>query len=203
MVSHISCDIPHFSIPFLSFYQDSALISSASNDLQVSTCLQYSLPPHMQKGFTLPYHCECRAPVYLRLWHIFAVYACLDLDIRFNAFSCRFQHIFWNEGVVHFSFFIRYSCRSPYKSFCVSISFQLLVIFIPLMNSAHLSFGHNQQFGFDPYGPCADALTTSHISSATMFKHSHFVGSLSISSACPFTHSYFISTSWHQVSCKY
>jgi hypothetical protein len=137
------------------------------------------------------------------LWHIFAVCACLALDIHLNAVSCLFQHVFWNECVVHCSFSIRYSCRSPSKICCVSLSFQLLVIFIPLMNSAHLSFVHNPQFGFALYIPCADALTTSHILSATMFKRSHFVDSLSRSSACHFTDSYFISTSWHQVSCKY
>jgi hypothetical protein len=194
MVSHISCDIPHFSIPFLSLFQEPSLISSASNDLQVSTCIQSSLSPHMQQYFSSPYHCACRAPVYLRLWHIFAVCACLALDIHFNAVSCLFQHMFWNECVVHCSFSISYSCISPSKSCCVNLCFQLLVIFIPLMNSAHLSFGHNPQFGFAPYGPCADALTTSHIPSATMFKRSYFVGSLSRSSACLFTHSYFIST---------
>jgi hypothetical protein len=149
----------------------------------------------MQQGFASPYHCACRAPMYLRLWHIFAVCACLALEIRFNAVSCIFQHMFWIECIVHCSFSIRYSCRYPSKSCCVSLSFQLLVIFIPLMNSAHLSFGYNPQFGFAPYGHCADALTTSHISSETMFKRSHLVGSLSKSFACTFTHSYFISTS--------
>jgi hypothetical protein len=102
MVSYIYCEILHLSIPFLSLFQDSALISSASNDLQVSTSLQSSLSPHMQQGFTSPYHCACRAPVYLRLWHIFVVCACLSLDIRFNAVSYIFHHMFWNECVVHF-----------------------------------------------------------------------------------------------------
>jgi hypothetical protein len=164
----MSCDIPHFSIPFLSLLQESALISSASNDLQVSTCLQSSLSPHMQQSFTFPYHCACRAPVYLILWHIFAVCACLALEICFRAVSCLFQHMFWNECVVHCCFSIRYSCRSPSRSCCASLSLQLLMIFIPLMNSAHLSFGHKPQFGFAPYGPCDNALTTSHISSAPL-----------------------------------
>jgi hypothetical protein len=124
---HLSAERLNLSINFLSLLHESALINSASSDLHVRTCHQSSCSPHMQQGFASLYHCLWRAPVCLRLWHIFDVVACHALDTRFSAVSCLFHHMLLKACVVHCSFSIKYSWRSPSKSCCVRLSFQLLV----------------------------------------------------------------------------
>jgi hypothetical protein len=68
------------------------------------------------------------------------------------------------------------------KSYCVNLSFQLLVTFTPLMKSVHLLLGHNPQLGLALKGPLAVSCMTSQSSSANIFIHSIYVGSLCKSS---------------------
>jgi hypothetical protein len=150
MVVHMSAERLHLSIIFLSLIHESAVINSASSDLHVSTCHQSSCSPYMQQCFDSPYNCSWCAPVCLRLWHIYAAVACHALDTRLSAVSCLLQYMLLKACVVHCSFFIRYSWRSPSKSCCINLSFQLIVIFTTLIKSAHLSRCHSPQLGLAP-----------------------------------------------------
>jgi hypothetical protein len=84
MMVHMSSGRLHFFIILLSLLQLSALVSYVSSDLHLRMCLQSSCSPHMQQCLVSPYHCSCWAPVCLRLWHIFAVFAWRVLDNRLS-----------------------------------------------------------------------------------------------------------------------
>jgi hypothetical protein len=101
------------------------------------------------------------------------------------------------------SFAIRYSLRDPSSKCCVNRSFQVLVIFVPLMKSAHRSAGYNLQFGLAPSLPFDVSFIISHNSSAVMLALSSLVVSLSSELACPVTHAYFMLIPLHYSSCKF
>jgi hypothetical protein len=145
----------------------------------------------------------CLAPVNARLCTSFAIAVCLAFATLFRATSCSFQHMLSKVPPFHCSFAIRYSRRSPSSNCCVNRSFQLLVIFVSLMKSAHRSAGYNPQLGLAPSLPVVVSLIISHNSSAVMFALSSLVVSLSSEPVCPLTHAYFMLIPLYHYSCKF
>jgi hypothetical protein len=138
-----------------------------------------------------------------RLCTSFAIAVCLAFDTLFRTACCSFQHMLSKVPSFHCSFAIRYCRTSPSSYFCVNRSFQLLVILVPLMKSAHRSAGYNPHIDLAPSLPVAVSLIISHNSSDVMFALSSLLFSLYSESVCPLTHAYFMLIPLHHYSCKF